>query len=627
MNTLVSINQILMAGIAITAFSLLLYSLTFNLRVRVARSFSGILACLVLVYVAESLASVAESPARLEYWLKAQWIGIVFLPSAYLHFSDAVLATTGKPSKGKRRWTIRFSYLISLIFLASLFLGVLVGPLVERDTTAPFLEPTWLTDAFMLYYIGAMLMSWYNFIRAYQRSATATGQRRMGYLLVGSIAPTLGSFPFLLFSSGFAARHTLIFWLVTVLSNLAVGGLVIVMAYSVAFFGVALPDRRVKSRLFKWILRGPVVASFTLTFATIVRRAGVPLGLDYNTFVPIVMVATILIGEYLVTLLFPVIERILFFGNDKREIAVLEAFEDKLITRNDLRQFIEMMLTGLCDRMQMPGAYVAAFNADGLKLVVKVGKTFFDRENENTDLSRFFPDGADFYELFQWGNDILIPLYDQNDDGDMNMLGILGIAQGAVESLDDDQLEEVNTFTERIALALKDRRLQEQVFQSLGELSSQAAFIQQMRAVGRFDQSQVLPLEETSGKTDFSQWVKDALTHYWGGPKLTDSPLMKLKVVQEKTESVEGNSSNALRAILREAIERTRPEGDRRFTGEWVLYNILEMKFLEGKKVREIALRLAMSEADLYRKQRVAIEAIAKEIIEMENQNGSKNDL
>ena len=153
-----------MAGIAITAFSLLLYSLTFNLRVRVARSFSGILACLVLVYVAESSASVAKSPARLEFWLKAQWIGIVFLPSAYLHFSDAVLATTGKPSKGKRRWTIRLSYLISLVFLVSLFMGVLVGPLVQPGNTAPFLEPTWLTDAFMLYYVGAMLMSWYNFI-------------------------------------------------------------------------------------------------------------------------------------------------------------------------------------------------------------------------------------------------------------------------------------------------------------------------------------------------------------------------------------------------------------------------------------------------------------------------------
>jgi hypothetical protein len=42
------------------------------------------------------------------------------------------------------------------------------------------------------------------------------------------------------------------------------------------------------------------------------------------------------------------------------------------------------------------------------------------------------------------------------------------------------------------------------------------------------------------------------------------------------------------------------------------------MKFLEGRKVREIALRLALSEADLYRKQRVAVEAVARAILEME---------
>ncbi len=36
--------------------------------------------------------------------------------------------------------------------------------------------------------------------------------------------------------------------------------------------------------------------------------------------------------------------------------------------------------------------------------------------------------------------------------------------------------------------------------------------------------------------------------------------------------------------------------------------------------MREVALRLAMSEADLYRKQRVAIEAVAEAIIEMEKQ-------
>jgi hypothetical protein len=92
--------------------------------------------------------------------------------------------------------------------------------------------------------------------------------------------------------------------------------------------------------------------------------------------------------------------------------------------------------------------------------------------------------------------------------------------------------------------------------------------------------------------------------------------------VQEALAEHDGNQANALRAVLRDAIQHVRPEGERRFTGEWILYNILEMKFLEGKKVREIALRLAMSEADLYRKQRIAVEAVAKSILEMEADAG-----
>ena len=68
-------------------------------------------------------------------------------------------------------------------------------------------------------------------------------------------------------------------------------------------------------------------------------------------------------------------------------------------------------------------------------------------------------------------------------------------------------------------------------------------------------------------------------------------------------------------------VDRVRPEGERRFTTEWILYNILEMKFIEGRKVREVASRLAMSEADLYRKQRVAVESVARAIAEMEEQS------
>ena len=45
------LNELLTAGIAITAFSLLLYALSFNLRDQVSRSFAIIMVCIVIVFV------------------------------------------------------------------------------------------------------------------------------------------------------------------------------------------------------------------------------------------------------------------------------------------------------------------------------------------------------------------------------------------------------------------------------------------------------------------------------------------------------------------------------------------------------------------------------------------------
>jgi hypothetical protein len=141
-----------------------------------------------------------------------------------------------------------------------------------------------------------------------------------------------------------------------------------------------------------------------------------------------------------------------------------------------------------------------------------------------------------------------------------------------------------------------------------------------MRAAGRYDTRSSLLTEPLIQEADLANWVRDALTHYWGGPRLTESPLLNLTVIDTMLEAYDGNYPNALRALLKAAIEKVKPGGERRFTGEWILYNILEMKFLEGKKVREIAAKLAMSEADLYRKQKVALEAVAREITQMEKE-------
>ena len=90
----------------------------------------------------------------------------------------------------------------------------------------------------------------------------------------GATAPALGSYPFMLYGFDVAAQHPFLFWSAATVINLAVGGLVVMMAYAVAFFGVSWPDRVVKSRLVKWIIRGPVTASVALGVMTIVRRGG-----------------------------------------------------------------------------------------------------------------------------------------------------------------------------------------------------------------------------------------------------------------------------------------------------------------------------------------------------------------
>ena len=51
---------------------------------------------------------------------------------------------------------------------------------------------------------------------------------------------------------------------------------------------------------------------------------------------------------------------------------------------------------------------------------------------------------------------------------------------------------------------------------------------------------------------------------------------------------------------------------------EWLLYNILELRFIQRRQVREIARNLAMSESDLYRKQRLAIDEVARALVDME---------
>lgn len=614
-----TISQILTAGIAITAFSLLMYSLSFNLSERVARAFAAIMFCLVIIFSADSFGVTSKDVQMIDFWLRFQWIGLFLLPATYLNFSDALLATTGLPSRWRRKWAIRFTYLFSALLIVFLFFPWFLGELVVDQPPAPYHLPTVFTQLFWVYYVFVLVLAWFNFNRAYDRTLTRTSKRRMLYLVVSAIGPVVGSLPFLLYSSTFASQMTIFFWFLTITVSVGLMICIFMMAYSVAFFGVPWPDRVVKSRLIKWTLRGPITAVITLGIMTIVKRGNIALGAPFDALASVVMVITILICEYAITLYFPALERRLIYDKDEQDYQFVRTLEERIITRSDLRQFIEMVLAAVTDRVQAKSAYLLENTDEGLRLVEQ---TYDSRINAQKleNLECITHTTEDFRGLIHCDQDVLLPLRN-GSNGTERVLGYLGVSGMDEEMpLDPETDEALKRLASRAAIALSDRNMLEQVFDTLERLDPQEELIQKLRAAGRFNQRELLLDADWMERKEMLTWVKGALTHYWGGPKLTESPLMKLELVQNAMLEHDGNETNALRSVLKTALDELRPVGERKFTGEWLLYNILDLKFFEGKKVREIAIRLSVSEADLYRKQKVAIGKIADTLVQMEMQ-------
>lgn len=613
--------QILNAGNAITAFSLLFYALTFNLRERTARILALLLGCLAIVYATDVLAGTAVLESEKTLWLRVQWLGISFVPAAYMHLSDALLAATGRPSRGRRHWVIRFGYLLSTLgFVLAALTPVMIGGLAHVGPIA-YLTAGPLFLVFAAFFLVSLSFTGVNLWRAYQRCLTKVSRRRMRYLMFGSLAPLLGTFPFLTATGGIVPQVPTLTWILLIGVNLLVAAQMVLMSYAVAYFGVSFPDRVVKSRLFQWILRGPVVASATLAITVLVNRVGIVLGLENSRAVPFAMVATILALQFLITLVRPTVERWLFYGQDRHDVERLHLLEERLLTSGDLRQYLESILNAACDLTAAPSGFVAAVGDGSVELAVSVGQEDpLEGELPPILLAEDQVEIDNLGSVFRWEGYWLTLLHAPDSE---EVAGILGLRTAVhPRDLRPEEIEGLSLLRERATVALTNRALQRDVFSAVDRLVPLVEEIQRMRSAARYGnlQSLALPLEEVAGDAGLADLVKEALGHYWGGPRLTESPLLGLRIVRDAMQDHDGNAVNALRSILLSGIDQVRPEGERRFTGEWMLYNILEMKFLQGRKVRDVAMRLAMSEADLYRKQKVAIESVAKAMVAMERE-------
>lgn len=609
-------NEILAASIVILAFSMLLYNLTRDLHNRVARTSGAVLACVTIPYVCDVFLSLQPDLNVSLVVARLQWVGIAFMPAALFHLSDALLATTGLPSRGRRKRVIRILYLISAAFLAAAITGdAIIIPSIMRTIVSFDAGPfAWL---FITYFISVVIVTFINMQRAKERCLTRTTRRRMSYLQYAILLPAVGIFPFSIFISP-ADEQAIGFSLLVITANLVVIAMLIFLSYPLSFFGSNKPDRIVKVELLHFLLRGPGTGLLALATILTIGRGTRVLGLDNDDFLPFGVVAVVLMWQWGIHLLMPTLEYWLIYRDeDEDQLARLRDLNERIVTRNDLLQYTEATLAALADQLRVKEAFLLMVRDGELEPIQSVGMDhlngfLIEQEAELKALSRQNDSNNHF---IAWRDYQIMPLRSRRAADDGAVVGLLGV-HATANDLAAIEPESYRPIVERLEQNIEDFRLQAEIFSAVEGLLPQITSNRQRADEMEFRTHHAA--EDDIDKDEFYEQVRAALRHYWGGPGITRSRLTELKLVKALVAQGD-NPTVALRSVLQQAIERQRPDGERSLTApEWTIYNILTLRFLEGKKVRDVARRMSMSEADLYRKQRLAIEALSDTLRDME---------
>jgi len=625
-NVLSVINLFLSSANVIIVFALLVYILTHDPRHPVTVSFCILMGFLNVVYIGDITHISTTSLNTALLWLRVQWLGVAFVPAAYLHFSDTLLRSTGSLSR-RRRWAVVAAYLASALFF---LVGLFTDALVERPVTVAWgthfiARP--LYAVFTAYFLAVIAGSTWNLWRARRRCLTRTARRRMTYLFSAFIPAVIGAVPYLLVTFFLNRLSPTVLVLFPIAGNAGIAIMAVVMAYSVAYHGVLAPDRVVKQSLIQYLLRGPFLAICLVGMILIVPRLGRLFGLQVDKVLIVGMVFIIIVLQVLLDRLKPYLDR-LVYQHDQEEIGWLEEIDQRLITTSDLEQLLENTLAAICETLRVRTGFIVAPNGEGVEFRLrascgsKEAIAAFLASHELPTLiatANAAAPGPELLTMVHQNGYWLVPL---RSEAQQATLGFLCIESTPDSRFTPEHRRLLYVLVTNLELALEDMQLQRRVFTALQHIGPEIELVQQWSRQLKYASPESLQQLETNPifTPDFQRLVKEALAHYWGGPKLTRSPLLNLEVVKA---AVQGNRTpvQALRAVMAQAVEALRPEGERdRTSTAWLLYDLLTLKFLRGKRVREAALELAVSESDFYRKERAAIEEVAKVLEAMERE-------
>lgn len=616
------LNLAISAANLLLTFSLFVYIVTHNFRNSAARAFAALLGFVTIVNGVDVVIAQVNNPEAATGWLKLQWIGIAMVPAAYLHFSDALLRSTGNVSRF-RRWATVVAYATGGLFFILVWTTDLIvdravayAPWATQLTAGPFF---WV---FVAYFFITSAWGFANTLWARQRALTPTSRRRMTYLVASFAAPGLAVYPYLLLASVPARLPPMVIIILLLVGNIGVGTMIVVMTYSVAYLGALAPDRVIKHDLVTYIFQGPLLGLFVLTAVLLLPPLEEWLGLPRETVLVFIIVGGIIFYQVILEWLKPVYD-LLVYQRDRSEIQLWRALRDRMLTASDINQVLENILTSICDLLRVEHGFVIVLDEGRFSVAASSGAPSVAQGFLNAfDLTELAGLNGDIEadDLTTWPERHGLRLYPLRSQDGAFLLGLLAVQMPTqLGEMSDRERNLLDRLLKQAQISLEDRHLQQGVLTLLKQLQPQFDNIQRWRTTVPYTAPTAVLQHTPLQAADFPQFVKDALRDYWGGPRLTQSPLLHLRVVRQRLREFDNNPAKALRAVLTDAMEALKPpEGQAHSQQEWLLYNILDLKFIQGYRSRDVAQRLAMSESDLYRKQRAAIEELARAILAME---------
>lgn len=631
------LHLVLASTTVLMAVGLAAYLFAYNVRNAVARAFVGLLGLIAIIAVGDVFLATARFPAEhvaAIFWLRFEWLGIAFIAPAFVHFAYAVLATTGARPRHRQlvvplAWGGGAAALVAVFGGPSLVRGVVGFPGALRLTAGPWFP------AFAVAYFALTAWGLLTIDRARHRALAERTRRGAALLMAAAVGP-VSAFPFLTGLGGGLAGSTLTFRTLSVAANASLTATLVFLAYIVAYHGALTPDRVVRRDLIKYLVQGPLLGAWVLLAIQLVpERLEHSLGLPRDIVLMLFVIGGIVTYPFVIRALKPLVDGLLY-GLEGTDVRWLRRLDERLLTDHDLAQLFENILCTLCDRLRLSG---------GCVVVIGGGRASLDASIGPRDANVRLLEALDrtFLEALS-ATDAFLPV-----DGHIAralrprgvgvMLGVLALA-APDRPLSPAETAAVRALVARSEEALEDRLIQQRVLGALHDLEPELAGIQRLRGVladrtpsgdqrdgepawtaGRTSPSDAWPPEDVPvERSVLPTLVKDALSHYWGGPKLTESPLLELDVSRRALDAYDHNAARALRSVLDRGLAALRPDGERSLAAsEWLLYNILELKFVRGLTSRDIARRLDMSEASLYRKQRLAVDALAQQLAQIES--------